>query len=326
MALRTSQIAKLLLGFWMTGVVIAMFVVIPQYEGLGNAGRIIIMHVPTAWVSVLAFAVSAYYSAMYLWKRRPADDDRAVAAAECGFLFTVLATVTGMIFSQVIWGIYWNWDPRQTSIFVLLLIYAGLFALRAALDNIDQRRQLGAVFALFAFVTVPFLIFIAPRMAESTLHPNCAFLPGSQCEGIVLETGKIGLLGDRKVELLALDQLGDTVIAQVRVTEPGLTSEMVMQPTFDLVASEPALMPTFSGIRYRLKLQSVDLATGSARLNIAAPGNEVSDMRTRLTLLAATLGFTALFVWLFTLRANLLGLQWQLAQRRGMGGIGGVGA
>ena len=73
MAVRTqlSQLAKLLLGIWMAGVVVSMFLIIPQYAGLGDAGRIIIMHVPMAWVTSLAFAVSAIYSALYLWRRNP---------------------------------------------------------------------------------------------------------------------------------------------------------------------------------------------------------------------------------------------------------------
>jgi heme exporter protein C len=320
MALRVSRITKLLLGVWMAGVIIAMFAIIPQYEGLGNAGRIIIMHVPTAWVSVLAFAVSAFYSGMYLWRGRPADDDRALAAAESGFLFTVLATVTGAIFSQVVWGIYWNWDPRQTSIFVLLLIYAGLFALRAALEDVQKRRQLGAVFSLFAFVTVPFLIFVAPRMAESTLHPNCVFLPGSTCDGIVLEEDgrRIGLLGDRKVELLGIDEQSGVAAVQVRVSEPGLSDETTLVPTFDMAGGHAADTPAFPGLRYRLTVDEYDAATGTVRLNIAAPGTGTLDnASTLLTFLASILGFTGLFLWLFQVRSTLLGVQWRLEQREG---------
>src|SRR6476660_1763600 len=104
MAVKTqlSQLAKLLLGVWMAGVVIAMFLIIPQYAGLGDAGRIIIMHVPTAWVTSLAFAVSAIYSALYLWRRNADYDAGAVAAAEVGFLFCILATVSGAIFAQLV--------------------------------------------------------------------------------------------------------------------------------------------------------------------------------------------------------------------------------
>ena len=85
-----TSIAKYALGAWMVGVIIAMFLIVPQYVGLGDAGRIIIMHVPTAWITTLAFAVSALFSARYLWKRHVLDDSRAVAAAEVGMLFCIL--------------------------------------------------------------------------------------------------------------------------------------------------------------------------------------------------------------------------------------------
>lgn len=319
MAQRMAQVGKLLIGVWLAGVAIAMFLIVPQYEGLGNAGRIIIMHVPTAWVSVLAFALSAIFSVLYLWRRNPAYDDYALAAAEGGFLFTALATVTGMIFSEVVWGVFWNWDPRQTSIFVLLLIYAALFALRSAIDDVPRRRQLSAVYSLFAFVTVPFLIFVAPRMAESTLHPNCAFIQGSQCDGITLEVGKLGLLGDRKIQLLDLERAGDTVTARVMVSEPGLSGETLLSPSFDLASGNMLDRPEFPGLRYQLGLEQVDLATNSGLLNIEAPGTGVLENRiTLFTFLAAIGGFTALFFWMLYVRATLLGVAWALAQREGI--------
>jgi heme exporter protein C len=318
MAQRMAQIAKLLIGVWIAGVAVAMFVVVPQYEGLGNAGRIVIMHVPTAWVSVLAFGVSALYSGLYLWRGRSEHDDYALAAAESGFLFTVLATVTGAIFSQVVWGVYWNWDPRQTSIFVLLLIYAALFALRSAIDDVPRRRQLSAVYSLFAFVTVPFLIFIAPRISDSTLHPNCAFIQGSKCDGIALEVGKLGLLGDRKVELLGIERAGDTVTARVEVSEPGLSSKATLSPTYDLAKGAIGERPNFPGQRFRIVVESADVAANSVRLNIEAPGTGLlENQRTLLTFLASILGFTALFFWMLNIRATLLGVQWALARREG---------
>jgi heme exporter protein C len=318
MAVRIGQVAKIAIGLWIAGIAVAMFLVVPRYEGLGNAGRIVIMHVPTAWVATIAFTVSAVYSALYLWKSQTKHDDMALAAAECGFLFTIMATVTGAIFSQVVWGVYWNWDPRQTSIFVLLLIYAALFALRSAIEEPARRRQLSAVYSLFAFVTMPFLFFIAPRLADSTLHPNCAFLQGSKCDGIVLEVGKIGLLGDRKVQLLSLQQQGEAIVAEVKVSEPGLSSETTLLPSFNLGDSEMLDRPMFPGTRFQLGLEEVDLSSNSARLNIEAPGTGLlENRRTLWTFLAAIIGFTALFIWMLQIRATLLGVAWRLEQREG---------
>jgi heme exporter protein C len=316
MAQRLAQAAKIGIGLWMAGVAIATFLVVPQYEGLGDAGRIVIVHVPTAWVSVVAFTISAIFSGLYLWRRRERDDHIAVAAAEAGLLFTLLATITGMIFSQVAWGIFWNWDPRQTSIFVLLLIYAALFALRAAIDDIDRRRQLSAVYSLFAFVTMPFLFFIAPRIADSTLHPNCAFIQGSNCDGVVLEVGKVGLIGDQKVQLLGLERKGNLLVAEVKVSTPGLQQEAILYPSLDLVDGGMADRPEFPGSRFRLGLEEYDKATGAVRLNMEAPGtNLLENRRTLYVFLAANLGFTALFFWMLQVRSLVLDLQWAIAQR-----------
>ena len=319
-AARIAPVAKLLLGLWIAGVVVAMFLVVPQYVGLGDAGRIIVMHVPTAWITTVAFAVSAFYSARYLWRRRPADDANAVAAAETGFLFCVLATVTGAIFAQIVWGTFWNWDPRETSILVLLLIYAAYFALRSALDEPERRRRLSAAYNLFAAVTMPFLLFVAPRVAESSLHPNCAFIQGSQCDGITLQLNgaRIGQLGDVVLELKGLEQRGELAVAQVEVRTPGLAQRVVLEPTLELASGEPADRPEFPGQQFLLALERVDLASGEALLNMEAPGTGLlSNSRTLWTFMASNLGFLGLFIWLYRLRADVLILQERLARRGG---------
>jgi heme exporter protein C len=298
-----------------------MFLLVPQYVGLGDAGRIIIMHVPTAWTTSVAFVVSAVFSALYLWRRRPADDAHAVAAAEVGFVFCILATVTGAIFAQIVWGVFWNWDPRETSILVLLLIYAAYFALRSAIDDVARRRRLSAVYNLFAAVTMPFLLFVAPRIADNTLHPNCAFIQGSKCDGITLQSGgaTIGLLGDNRLELLGLAQRGDLAVARVQVFGPGNKDLGTLEPTFDLASGKPADRPSFSGERFTLALEQADLANGQVTLNIEAPGTGLlSNQRTLWTFLASVAGLTALFVWLFRLRASILLLDEDVARRRGL--------
>lgn len=316
--LRLDQAAKFLLGVWMAGIVVAMFLVVPQYVGLGDAGRIIILHVPTAWITTVAFAVSAVHSIRYLWKRRPADDAGAVAAAEAGFLFCALATVSGMWFANIVWGTPWNWDPRETTILILLLIYAAYFALRSALDDVERRRRLAAVYNLFAAVTMPFLLFVAPRMADSTLHPNCAFIQGSHCDGIWLELNgtRIGQLGDVVLALKGVEQRGDLAVAQVEVRMPGLREVAVLEPSFELASGKPADRPEFPGQQFLLAVEGVDLANGRVLLNMEAPGSGLlSNGRTFWTFMAANIGFLGLFIWLYRLRANVLLLQERLARR-----------
>ncbi|MCK4632683.1 MAG: cytochrome c biogenesis protein CcsA, partial [candidate division Zixibacteria bacterium] len=110
-------------------------------------------------------------SIKYLRGRDLNDDDRAAEAARLGFIFCLLATITGSIFARVTWGSFWNWDPRETSIFILLLIYAAYFALRGAIAVEEKKAALSAVYSIVAFVTVPFLIFVLPRIVPS-LHPE----------------------------------------------------------------------------------------------------------------------------------------------------------
>ncbi len=137
---------------------------------IGEASRIFYYHIPQAWICVIAFALSMVFSIRFLKNRKLVEDDRASNAAGLGLVFCILATVTGSIFAKVTWGSFWNWDPRETSIFILLLIYGAYFALRGAIESEERRATLSAVYSIFAFVTVPFLIFVVPRMVPS-LHP-----------------------------------------------------------------------------------------------------------------------------------------------------------
>ncbi len=318
---RLSQPAKWLLGIWMAGVLYAMFLVIPPYQGLGDAGRIIIMHVPTAWICTVGFAVSALFSALYLWKRTPAYDAQAVAAAEAGFVFCLLATITGAIFAQVVWGVFWNWDPRETSILVLLLIYLAYFALRSAIDDTERRRRLSASYNLFAAVVMPFLLFVAPRVSDSTLHPNCAFIQGSKCDGIALQRGgdTVGQLGDVVLELQGVERRGDLAVAKVLVSTPGLAQQVVLSPSLDVVTGKPADRIEFPGQQFMLALEAADLTNGQVKLNIEAPGTGLlSNSRTLWTFMASNLGFFGLFLWLFRLRASSLILEERVMQRRRM--------
>lgn len=176
--------AKIILFVWMTAVIVVALALpmVPQptawYEfpiipALEDKARIMFFHVPTAWISGLAFLVSMVYGIRYLKTKDPAHDVRSAASAGLGLMFCILATVTGAIWAKFSWGTYWNWDPRQTSIFVLLLIYGAYFSLRSAIEVEEKRATLSAVYSIIAAVVMPFFLFIMPRMLAG-LHPGSA--------------------------------------------------------------------------------------------------------------------------------------------------------
>ena len=144
---------------------------IPEIPALGDKARVLYFHVPMSWISVLAFFMSMWYSIRYLKTRESDYDLKSFSSAQLGFLFCILATATGSLWAKFNWGSFWNWDPRQTSIFILLMIYGAYFALRSAIDSEEQRAKLSSVYSIIAGVTVPFFVFIMPRLVES-LHPD----------------------------------------------------------------------------------------------------------------------------------------------------------
>src|SRR5689334_14988515 len=105
----------------MAGWIAAAFLWAPLVPVLGETTRVLYFHVPAATVAFVAMLWSMLQSALYLARRRMEHDDQAAGAAELGILFCLAATITGSIWARVQWGSYWNWDPRETSIFFLLL-------------------------------------------------------------------------------------------------------------------------------------------------------------------------------------------------------------
>jgi heme exporter protein C len=152
--------------------IVLAFAWAPRAAILGDTSRIIYFHVPLAWVSVLAFLVSAICSIMYLAGRgNESLTDMARNSAGIGFFFTVLTLITGSLWAKMSWGSYWNWDPRETSIVMLLLIYVAYFSLHSALEGNPGRGRISSVYLILAMVTVPFFVFVIPRVYHS-LHPD----------------------------------------------------------------------------------------------------------------------------------------------------------
>ncbi len=161
-----------LLWLWLSAVIVGAFLYAPLARGfIGQSSRILFFHVPMAWVSFVAFIAAGVWSLLFLWRRDPKHDRAAAVAVELGLVFGVLATITGALWARVMWGAYWNWDPRQTSIVVALLFYGAYMALRSSLEDGDQRARLSAAYAVLGLVVAPFLFFIMPRIMFS-LHPQ----------------------------------------------------------------------------------------------------------------------------------------------------------
>jgi heme exporter protein C len=171
------NVLKWLLLPYMTAIVVGAFLWPAPAQGfIGESSRIVFFHVPCAWTSALAFLVAAGYSAAYLARRNPRHDDVAAGAVKLGLLFAVLALVTGALFAKIMWGAYWNWDPRESSFLLLIFLYGAYLFLRAAVEDPDRRARMSAAYALFAAVLMPFLFFVAPRVTSS-LHPQTVINP-----------------------------------------------------------------------------------------------------------------------------------------------------
>jgi heme exporter protein C len=153
--------------------------------------RLIVFHVPCAMIAVIAYIVSTIYAVICLSRGDMAADIKSAASASLGFAFTALATATGMVFARIEWGTAWNWDPRETSILMLMIVYLAYFALRSAIPNRANRARISAAYNILACLVTPFLVFVLPRISPG-LHPKRASL--SLEYGIALGGAMLGYL------------------------------------------------------------------------------------------------------------------------------------
>ena len=127
----------------------------PPEAGMGHLQKIMYVHVPAAWSSMIAFFVVFVASIGYLWRRRPNADLLAAAAAETGVVLTGLTLSLGMIWARPTWGVWWTWDPRLTTTAIMFAIYAGYIAMRAFTEDEDRRARWSAAVGILGFLNVP---------------------------------------------------------------------------------------------------------------------------------------------------------------------------
>ena len=148
----------------------AIFLEVPMEVTMGAVQRIFYFHLPSAVVAFLAFAVSAGASAAYLAGRNLKWDRWAVCAAEIGVVYCSVVLVTGPIWAKPVWGIWWTWDARLTTTFVLWLIYVSYLVLRGFVEEPARRAAISAVFSIIGFLDVP-LVYLSNRWWR-TQHPQ----------------------------------------------------------------------------------------------------------------------------------------------------------
>ncbi len=143
---------------------------------LREAYRVVFFHMPFAFAGTICFMQAAVFAGLYLGRRNLLDDRAALGSAELGLIMLTLATVTGMIFARCQWGMWWNWDPRETSVFFVLLIYAAYLMLRQALPQDEAlRARVSSAYLLLAVAPMVWLVAIFPRtvgQAANSLHPT----------------------------------------------------------------------------------------------------------------------------------------------------------
>ena len=165
---------------------IALYMVahVPDDYQQGATVRIMFVHVPAAWMSLFAYSFIFFASVTALIFRHPVGHVAGRAAAPIGAVFTLIALITGSLWGQPMWGTWWVWDARLTSVLVLLFIYLGYMALWQAIDDHGQAARSTAILAIVGSINVPIVKFSVDwwntlhqpanvsRFARPALHPD----------------------------------------------------------------------------------------------------------------------------------------------------------
>jgi len=161
-------IAGVLYTHWM------VFFWVPTEATMGIIQRINYVHVPMAWITELAFGLTAFASVIYLWLGDDRADAAAVAAAEGGMYFCVALLIAGSLWGKVAWGAFWTNDARLTFTLLLWFIFLGYFLVRRSTKNQNQGMRFAAVVAIVGALDIP-LIHMSVYWFP-TLHPEPVYL------------------------------------------------------------------------------------------------------------------------------------------------------
>ena len=169
---------------WATGIAMAALAVLifgftPNDDLMGFSQKIMYIHVPSIWVTYLAFFVVFVCSIGYLWKRTPEFDRVAKSSAEIGILFCAMGLITGSIWGRPTWGTFWVWDARLTTTLLLFLIFMGYVLLRAFSPPGEKQARLAAVIGVIGFLDIP-LIHLSVQWWRTLHQPSTVFKMGAE--------------------------------------------------------------------------------------------------------------------------------------------------
>jgi heme exporter protein C len=140
------------------GLILALYASPADYQQ-GETVRIMYVHVPAAWMALMIYTIMAIASAVAIIFRHPLADVAAKTAAPIGAAFCFLALVTGSLWGKPMWGAWWVWDARLTSMFILFLFYLGYMAVWQAIDDPHRAAAIARIVALVGVVNVPIVKF-----------------------------------------------------------------------------------------------------------------------------------------------------------------------
>jgi heme exporter protein C len=158
--------ALMLVGMWLG------FAVAPSDFQQGEGYRIIFVHVPASWMSMVIYLAMAFWSVLGLTFNTRLSGMMTRALAPTGALFAFLSLWTGALWGKPMWGAWWVWDARLTSELILLFLYLGFIALQASIDNARRADKAGAILALVGVVNVPIIYFSVKWW--NTLHQGAS--------------------------------------------------------------------------------------------------------------------------------------------------------
>ena len=143
-------------------------VVAPPEKYMGEVGRILYIHVPTAWISLTVLTAAFVIAIGYLFNRKPSWDDALVGAVETGVVLTAMLLVQGSMWARPTWGVFWTWDPRLTTSAIMLVAFIAVLGLRSFVDDPRRRATWSAVATIIAYVDVP-IVYLSVKFWR-TIH------------------------------------------------------------------------------------------------------------------------------------------------------------